>query len=54
MKKLTDKLARLKNGTRILTLKELAPNKAFTLVKTLQVPMTWSSSSNVYWYELKK
>lgn len=54
MKKLTDKLARLKKGTRILTLKELYPNKAFTLVKTLQVPMTWSSNSNVYWYELKK
>lgn len=54
MQQLTTKMAKLKNGLRVLTLKELAPNPAFKLINTYHVPMTWSNRSAVYLYELKK
>lgn len=53
MKQLTEKMAKLKKGLRVLTLKELTPNSKFTLIRTYEIPMTWSSQSPVYWYVLK-
>lgn len=52
MQQLTDKLAQLKQGLRVLTLKQLPPHHKFTLLKTYTLPMTWSKSSSVYLYVL--
>lgn len=54
MKQVTDKLVQLKPGLRVATSRELAENPAFELVKVLQIPMSWSQSSQVHFYKLKK
>lgn len=54
MQKITEKIAKLKKGVRVLTLKELAPHDSLVLIHTYFVPMTWSDSSPVYLYELRK
>jgi hypothetical protein len=43
-----------KKDLRIVTLKKLAKNKTFSLVKKYSLPTTWSQSSSVYLYEHKK
>lgn len=52
MQKLTTKLAALKKGLNVLTLRQLPKHEAFTLVKELRVPMTWGADVSVYWYTL--
>lgn len=53
MQKITAKLAGLKPGLRVVTLKHLPDNEeCFVLRNTLQLPMTWSASTPVYIYEL--
>ncbi len=52
MKKITEKLATLKTGLRVITLKKLAENAKFKLVDEFILPMTWSDSTNAYLYEL--
>lgn len=55
MDTLTKKLSMLKPGLKLLTLKAL-PNTElhnFKLIKEYSLPMTWSSGSPVYLYELK-
>jgi SAM-dependent methyltransferase len=54
MKQLTEKMAKLKKGLRVLTLKELTYNENFKLIESFTIPMTWSETSPVYWYELIK
>lgn len=54
MEKITQKLAGLKEGLRVLTLKNLAPHEHFKLVKTYTLPMTWSKTSPVYLYLLDR
>jgi precorrin-6B methylase 2 len=53
MKKITNRLAGLKKGLRVLSLRKL-PSRAFRKIKTLKLKMTWSDSVPVHWYELKK
>ncbi|HVX00200.1 MAG TPA: methyltransferase domain-containing protein [Candidatus Babeliaceae bacterium] len=53
MKKLSDNIRKLKDGTKIITLKRLPDHKDFVLIKQYTLPMTWSSSTPVYQYELK-
>ncbi|OQA35970.1 MAG: Histone methylation protein DOT1 [Candidatus Dependentiae bacterium ADurb.Bin331] len=52
MKTLMEKMGKLKKGLRVLTLKRFPESTKFTLVKTYQIPMTWSNSTNVYLYKL--
>lgn len=52
MRKATEKFAKLRPGLLVVTLKHLAPHPRFKLIKTHTLPMTWSSSSFVYVYEL--
>ena len=52
MKKITDKLAKLKPGMRVITLKQLPANENFKLIHQMDLAMTWSPSSLVYIYEL--
>jgi len=54
MQGLTDRLAECKSGLRVLTLKQLSFHPDFKLVKTYNLPMTWSSGSPVYSYKLEK
>ena len=55
MRTLTNKMAHeCKSGLRVITLKELVPHDQFTLVKTYELPMSWSQSSSVYLYKLIK
>ncbi len=54
MQQITAKLATLKPGLRIITLKSLPDNKNFKLITTMNLPMTWSSSTPVHIYELVK
>ncbi len=54
MQKMTDKLAALKKGLRVLTLRQLSPNPKFKLEKEYKVPMTWSNDVTVYLYKLIK
>jgi SAM-dependent methyltransferase len=54
MKKLTKKLEMGKKDLRIVTLKKLAENKTFSLVKEYLLPTTWSQSLPVYLYEHKE
>ena len=54
LEKVTKKLAKLKPGLRVATSRKLSDNPAFKLIETLQVPMSWSSSSTTYFYELVK
>jgi hypothetical protein len=54
MRSMTDKLAQLNEGLRVLTLKQLAPHKDFHLLHTYNLPMTWSSSTPVYFYVLDR
>jgi SAM-dependent methyltransferase len=53
MKKLTNKLAALKKGLKVFTLRPLVKHDKFKLVKEFQLPMTWSTNVTVYWYELQ-
>lgn len=53
MKKLTDKLAKLNKGLRVMTLRQLAPHDSFKLIKQYTLPMTWSRNVEVYVYELQ-
>lgn len=53
MKKLTNKLASLKKGLKVFTLRPLAKHENFKLIKEFQLPMTWSKNVSVYWYELQ-
>lgn len=53
MEKVTKKLASLKKGLRVITLKKLAENPRFTLLKELTLPMTWSAQTTAYIYELQ-
>ncbi len=50
MKKVTKKLATLKKGLRVITLRKLPDNEAFTLTATYNLPMTWSNQTPVYVY----
>jgi len=52
MQKITHKLSGLKPGLRVITLKELPETQRFVLRETLRLPMTWSSATSVYCYEL--
>lgn len=55
MQKIVDKLADLREGLRVLTLKDLPPHEHFKLVRQYQLPMSWSKSSPgspVYLYRL--
>jgi SAM-dependent methyltransferase len=52
MQALTEKFSKLKKGLRILTLRQLSPNKAFKLLKQYTLPMTWSKNVEVNLYEL--
>jgi len=54
LEQIAKKLARLKPGLRIATSRKLTEHPAFKLVETLQIPMSWSSSSTTYFYELVK
>jgi len=53
MKKVTNRLATLKKGLRVITLKKLADNPAFKLIDEFIVPMTWSDTTVAYLYELE-
>ena len=55
MDTLTKKLSMLKPGLKLLTLKFLTntEHSNFKLIKEYSLPMTWSSGSPVYLYELK-
>lgn len=50
MQNLTKKLAGLRDGVRILSLRALYPNKNLRQVKTLHLAMSWSTNSPVYMY----
>jgi len=52
IKKVTYKLANLKSGLRVITLKKLAENEKFKLIDEFILPMTWSDSTNAYLYQL--
>lgn len=52
MKKITDRLAQLKKGLRVLTLRKLPPHKDFKEITQLTAPMTWSTGSTIHVYEL--
>jgi SAM-dependent methyltransferase len=54
MQKIMNNIVKLKDGTRVVTLKRLLPHKDLVLVKELTLPMTWSPRSQVYIYELKR
>jgi len=54
MEKLMKKLAKLKKGLRVATLQPFPENNDFTLIETMQLPMSWSNHSSVYLYELKQ
>lgn len=57
MHNITNKLAGLKEGLRVITLKDLPPHKDFKLVRNYQLPMSWSKSSAgspVYVYKLER
>jgi precorrin-6B methylase 2 len=51
MKKMTDKLALVKKGLRVITLKRLPQHTSFKLVKTYTLAMTWSTNASVHVYE---
>ncbi|MEX0940683.1 MAG: hypothetical protein WDZ41_04955 [Candidatus Babeliales bacterium] len=53
MQQITDKLATLKKGLRVLTLRKLPEHQSFQLVKKYKIPMTWSKSVDVHLYKLK-
>ena len=55
METLANKMAHECNsGLRVITLKSLPQHAQFTLIKTYELPMTWSQGSPVYLYELRK
>jgi SAM-dependent methyltransferase len=54
MKQITDRLAKLKKGLHVLTLRQLPNMRSFKLIKQYSLPMTWSNDVNVYLYELVK
>lgn len=52
MDKITQKLAKLKKGLKVASLRPLTDKKHFTLLETAPIPMTWSKATRVYFYEL--
>jgi precorrin-6B methylase 2 len=56
MDTLVKKLAKLKKGLRVISLKSLPDSEKhnFALVKEYRLPMSWSKSSPVHVYELKE
>lgn len=55
MQDITDKLARLsKPNLKVISLKPMPEHKDFELIKTYQLPMTWSSQTPVHVYQRKK
>lgn len=55
MQEITEKLATLKDGLRVITFKHLTPHPHFTLTKTYHLPMSWSPhGSPVHLYTLRK
>lgn len=54
MRNLTNRLAELKDGLRVLTLHHLSEHKNFHLVKTFYLPMTWSKNIPIYLYILDR
>ncbi len=52
MQKIVDKLAQLKKGVLVITLKKLPKHSNFKLIDTYHLPMTWSSNVAVYIYQL--
>ena len=52
LKQITDRLAKLKKGLRVMSLRKLPPHKDFKEITQLTVPMTWSTGSTVHIYEL--
>lgn len=50
---ITKKLAALNKMIRVATLRQLADTGDFELIKTFNLPMTWSASSSVYIYKRK-
>jgi len=54
LQKIMEKIKQAKNGTQIITLKQLPDDAAFKKITELSLPMTWSNSSTVYIYELRK
>lgn len=52
MQDLTEKLAKLRKGLRVITLKELPQHPKFKHVETYTLPMTWSKETQVRLYEL--
>lgn len=54
MQELTDKFAGLRDGLKVVTLKQLPSHPHFTLVKKYTLPMTWSTTTPVYVYEMNK
>lgn len=53
MSDITERLSFCKKGLRVATLKQMPFHPNFKLVKTLTLPMTWSSGSPVYIYNLE-
>ncbi len=51
---LTLRLSGLKHGLRVATLKKLAPNSNFILLKEYKLPMSWYTEVTVYLYRLEK
>jgi precorrin-6B methylase 2 len=47
-----DKIQQLKIGTRVITLKAFKSPTSLKLVKTYQLPMTWSESNTVHLYQV--
>lgn len=54
MKDITDKIAKLKPGLLVATLKKLPQHEDFELIDTMNLPMTWSSNIPVFIYTLKR
>jgi precorrin-6B methylase 2 len=52
MHDITEKLAKLRKGLRVITLKELPAHPKFKLKEILTLPMTWSQETQVRIYEL--
>lgn len=52
MKKVTEKLSKLKQDLRVITLKRLPEHKNFSLIHQMNVTTTWSNSTILYIYKL--
>ena len=50
---LMNKMAKLKKGLKVITLRTLPENDFFILTTKKKLPMTWSLDSSVYFYQLQ-